>query len=51
MSVPSDSRDRPGAEDDDPLTAEELANIQSGEEDCREGRMISVEEYERQRGL
>jgi hypothetical protein len=38
-------------EDDDPLTAEELANIQSAEEDIRHGRMISIEEYERQRGL
>jgi hypothetical protein len=39
------------AEDDDPLTAEELANLESAEEDCREGRMTSIEEYERQRGL
>jgi hypothetical protein len=38
-------------EDDDPLTAEELVNIQSGEEDIREGRMISNEDYERERGL
>jgi hypothetical protein len=38
-------------EDDDPLTAEELANIESGEDDIHHGRMISIEEYERQRGL
>ena len=38
-------------EDDDPLTAAELANIESGEDDIRNGRMISMEEYERQRGL
>jgi hypothetical protein len=38
-------------EDDDPLTAEELANLQSAEDDRRNGRMTSIEEYERQRGL
>jgi hypothetical protein len=38
-------------EDDDPLTAEELANIESGEDDIRNARMISIEEYERERGL
>ena len=38
-------------EDDEPLTAAELANIESGEDDIRHGRMTSMEEYERQRGL
>jgi hypothetical protein len=38
-------------EDDDSLTAEELANLQSAEDDRRNGRMTSIEEYERQRGL
>jgi hypothetical protein len=38
-------------EDDDPLTAAELANIESGEDDIRHGRMVSIEEYDRQRGL
>ncbi len=38
-------------EDHDPLTAEELANLQSAEDDRRNGRMTSIEEYERQRGL
>jgi hypothetical protein len=38
-------------EDNDPLTAEELANVESAEEDIRQGRMIPIEEYERQRGL
>lgn len=38
-------------EDDDPLTAEELSNIESAEDDRRNGRMTSIEEYERQCGL
>jgi hypothetical protein len=38
-------------EDEEPLTAAELANIESGEDDIRHGRMTSMEEYERQRGL
>ena len=38
-------------EDDDPLTVDKLANLQSAEDDRREGRMTSLEEYERQRGL
>ncbi len=36
-------------EDDEPLSAEELANLESGLEDARQGRMAPLEEYERQR--
>jgi hypothetical protein len=39
------------AEDKAPLTAEELANLQSAEDDRRNGHMTPIEDYERQRGL
>jgi hypothetical protein len=51
INVSSDSGDRFRVEDHEPLTAEELANIQSAEDDLRHGRMVPIEEYERQRGL
>ena len=38
-------------EDDEPLTDEEIANIEAAEDDIKHGRMISLEEFERQRGL
>jgi hypothetical protein len=38
-------------EDDGLLSAEELANLEASREDIEQGRMISLEEYERQRGL
>jgi len=38
-------------EDDDPLTPEESANLESAAEDRRLGRMVSIDDYERQRGL
>jgi hypothetical protein len=38
-------------EDNDPLTAEEAGNLESAEDDRRHGRMTSIDEYERQRGL
>jgi predicted transcriptional regulator len=38
-------------EDDEPLSDQERANIEDGLADIREGRMMPLEDYERQRGL
>jgi hypothetical protein len=38
-------------EDDEPLSDQERANVADGLADVREGRMISLEDYERSRGL
>jgi len=38
-------------EDDEPLSPEELANLEAAAEDIKHGRVISLEEFERQRGL
>jgi len=38
-------------EDDDSLTPEEEAAIEEGLEDLRQGRTMTLEEYERSRGL
>jgi hypothetical protein len=38
-------------EDDEPLSAEEVANIEASAEDFKHGRVISLEEFERQQGL
>ena len=38
-------------EDDEPLSAEEIADIGASQEDIKHGRVISLEEYEKQRGL
>jgi hypothetical protein len=38
-------------EDDEPLSDQERANIADGLADIREGRMISLEDYERTRAL
>lgn len=37
--------------DDEPLTAEDLASIDRGMEDVRAGRVKSLDQYERERGL
>lgn len=38
-------------EDDEPLSDQERANIADGLADVREGRMISLDDFERSRGL
>jgi hypothetical protein len=38
-------------EDEEPLTDEEIANIEAAQDDIKHGRMISLEEFERRRGL
>lgn len=38
-------------EDDEPLSEEEIANLEASAEDIKHGRMISLEDYEKQRGL
>lgn len=38
-------------EDDEPLSAEEIAMLEAAEDDFKHGRVISLDEYERQRGL
>ncbi len=38
-------------EDDDTLTPEEEAAVEEGLEDIRQGRTVTLEEFERQRGL
>ena len=40
-----------GGIDDDSLTSEELAEIEAGREAIRRGEYITLEEYERKRGL
>jgi len=37
--------------DDEPLTEEDIASIDRGVQDIRAGRVISLDEYERKRGL
>ncbi len=37
--------------DDEPLSPEEVANLEASAEDIKHGRMISLEDYEKQRGL
>jgi hypothetical protein len=37
--------------DDEPLSAEEIADIEASQEDIKQGRVISLEEFERQHGL
>ena len=37
--------------DEEPLSAEDLAAIRRGLEDIRAGRVVTLEEYERKRGL
>jgi hypothetical protein len=38
-------------EDDEPLSDQERAKVEDGLADIREGRMTSLEDYERHRGL
>jgi hypothetical protein len=38
-------------EDDEPLSVEELANIEASAEDFKHGRVISLEGFKRQQGL
>ena len=38
-------------EDDEPLSDQERANVEDGLADIREGRMTSLDDYERRRGL
>lgn len=38
-------------EDDEPLSAQEAEDVQSALDDVENGRMISLKDYERQRGL
>jgi hypothetical protein len=38
-------------EDDEPLSPEEVANLEASAEDIKHGRMISLEDYKKQRGL
>lgn len=38
-------------EDDEPLSEEELANLEASREDFEHGRVISLEEFKRQQGL
>ncbi|MBE3562246.1 MAG: helix-turn-helix domain-containing protein [Hydrogenibacillus schlegelii] len=40
-----------GEVDDEPLSAEDWAAIRRGLEDIRAGRIISLEQYERERGF
>jgi hypothetical protein len=37
--------------DDEPLSEEEIANLEASREDFKHGRVISLEDYEKQRGL
>ena len=37
--------------DEEPFSAEDLAAIQEGEEACKRGEFISLEDYEKERGL
>ena len=37
--------------DEEPFSAEDLAAIKEGEEACERGEFISLEEYEKERGL
>jgi hypothetical protein len=37
--------------DDEPLSDEEIANIEASDEDFKHGRVISLEEFKRQQGL
>jgi len=37
--------------DDEPLSEEEIANLEASQEDLKHGRVISLEEFERQHGL
>ena len=38
-------------EDDEPLSAEEIANLEASAEDFKHGRVISLEEFKRQQDL
>jgi hypothetical protein len=38
-------------EDDEPLSAQEAEDVQSALDDIKHGRMISLKDYETQRGL
>jgi hypothetical protein len=38
-------------EDDEPLSPEEVANLEASAEDIKHGRVISLEEFEKQHGL
>jgi hypothetical protein len=44
-------RDSAVGVDDEPLTEEDLASIERGLADVRAGRVKSLEDYERERGL
>jgi len=37
--------------DDEPLSAEEIANIEASDEDFKHGRVISLDEFKKQQGL
>ena len=37
--------------DDEPLSEQEVANLKASAEDFKHGRVISLEDYEKQRGL
>jgi hypothetical protein len=37
--------------DEEPFSKEDLAAIQEGEEACKRGEFISLEDYEKERGL
>jgi len=38
-------------EDDEPLSPEEVANLEASAEDIKHGRVISLEDFEKQLGL
>ncbi len=38
-------------QDDEPLSPEEIANLEAAHDDIEHGRVISLEDYEKQRGL
>jgi hypothetical protein len=38
-------------EDDEPLSEEEIENLQASAEDFKHGRVISLDEFKRQQGL
>ena len=38
-------------EDDEPLSEEEIANLEASAEDFKNGRVISLEEFKSQQGL
>jgi hypothetical protein len=38
-------------EDDEPLSEEEIANLEASREDFKHGRVISLEEFKRQQDL